>query len=70
MDRITEQENLRETEEEVAREIENIATHIEKKSEVVRAQLMKEGGMERLRQRLRREKAFDLLRQTARLQGS
>jgi trigger factor len=70
MDRITEQENLRETEEEVAREIENIATHIEKKSEVVRAQLMKEGGMERLRQRLRREKAFDLLRQTARIQGS
>ncbi len=70
MDRISEQENLRETEEEMAREIERIASQMEKKSEVVRAQLMKEGGMERLRRRLRREKAFDLLRQSARIHGS
>jgi trigger factor len=70
MDQITEQENLQETEEEVAGEIERIATQVNKKVEVVRAQLMKEGGMERLRRRLRREKAFDLLRQSARIQGS
>ncbi len=70
MDKITEQENLRETEEEIAREVERIASHVGKKSDVVRAQLMKEGGMERLGRRLRRGKAFDLLRQSARIQGS
>jgi trigger factor len=62
-------EGIMETDEEVDREIERIASEFKKNLEVVRAQLMKEDGMDRLRHRLKRDKVFDLLRQSARIQG-
>ena len=70
MDRLASQEGLKEAEEEVDQEVERIASSVKKTTDVVRAQLMKEGGLERVRHRLRREKAFDLIRENARIQGS
>jgi len=70
MDRLAEQDNLKETEEEVDQEIERIATAVKKTTDVVRAQLMKEGGLEHIRRRIKRDKAFDLIRENARIQGS
>ena len=67
LDRIVEQEKLNETEEAVNQEIERGAASIKKSPEAVRAQLMKDGGLERLKRRLRRELAFDLLRENARI---
>jgi trigger factor len=67
LDRIIEQEGIKETEQEVDEEVERIATEVKKKTDVVRAQLMKEGGLERLRRRIKRDKAFDLLRQSAKI---
>jgi trigger factor len=67
LDRIIEQEGIKETEQEVDDEVERIATEVKKKTDVVRAQLMKEGGLERLRRRIKRDKAFDLLRQSAKI---
>jgi trigger factor len=67
LDRIVEQENLKETEEAIEKEIERGASAIKKSPQAVRAQLMKEGGLERLKRRLRRELAVDLLRESARI---
>lgn len=67
LDRIVEQENLRETEDAIEKEIERGASALKKSPQVVRAQLMKEGGLERLKRRLRRELAVDLLRESARI---
>lgn len=67
LDRIAEQENLKETEEAIEKEIERGASAIKKSPQAVRAQLMKEGGLERLKRRLRRELAVDLLRESARI---
>ena len=69
LDRIVTQEGLRETEEAVNQEIERGATSVKKSPQAVRAQLMKDGGLERLKQRLRRELAVDLLRENARIKG-
>lgn len=68
LDRLAEQEQLRESEEDVDREVEAIAKQVKKGTEAVRAQLMKDGTLERIRRRLRRELAVDLLRQNARIQ--
>ena len=67
LDRIVEQENLKETEGAIEKEIQRGASAIKKSPQVVRAQLMKEGGLERLKRRLRRELAVDLLRENARI---
>jgi trigger factor len=67
LDRIVEQENLKETEGAIEKEIERGASAIKKSPQAVRAQLMKEGGLERLKRRLRRELAVDLLRESARI---
>jgi len=66
--RIAEREGLRESEEEIGREIERVAAEIGRSAESVRAQLLKDGGLERLRARLRRDKAIDFLRQNARIE--
>jgi FKBP-type peptidyl-prolyl cis-trans isomerase (trigger factor) len=68
LDRIVDQEGLKETPEAVNQEIERLATAVKKSPEAVRAQLMKEGDLERLKRRLRRELAVDLLRESARIQ--
>jgi trigger factor len=68
LDRIVEQEAVKETEEEVDNEVERIAANVKKTPAVVRAQLMKEGGLDRVRRHIKRDKAFDLLRQNARIQ--
>ncbi len=67
LDRIVEQENMKETEDVIEKEIKRGASAIKKSPQVVRAQLMKEGGLERLKRRLRRELAVDLLRENARI---
>ena len=69
LDRIVTQEGLQETEEAVNQEIERGAASVKKSPEAVRAQLMKDGSLERLKQRLRRELAVDLLRENARIKG-
>lgn len=66
--RIAEREGLRESEEETTREIERIAAELGRSADSVRAQLLKDGGLERLRGRLRRDKAIDFLRQNARIE--
>ena len=67
LERIVAQEELKETEEDVEKEIEATAQSMNKSVEVVRAHLMKEGGMNRLRHNLRREKAVDFIKQHAKL---
>lgn len=70
LDRISEREGLRESEEELGREIERVATELKRSPEAVRAQMMKEGDLARLRGRLRREKAVDFIKQNARIEES
>jgi trigger factor len=67
LSRIADKEGLRETEEETAKEIERIAGEMGRSVESVRAQLLKDGGLDRLRGRLRRDKAIDFLQQNARI---
>ncbi|HXV64319.1 MAG TPA: trigger factor [Vicinamibacteria bacterium] len=65
--RIAAQENLRESDAEVDSEIEKLASALGKSASALRAQMAKEGALERLRQNLRREKAVDFIRQRAKL---
>ncbi len=67
LERIVAQEELKETEEDVEKEIEETAKAMNKSGEAVRAHLMKEGGMDRLRQNIRRGKAVDFIKQHAKL---
>ena len=67
LDRIAQEEKLEVSEEEVMAEIEKAAPALEKSPEAIRAQMMKDGSLERLRGRLRREKAVDFVKQHAKL---
>ena len=67
LDRVAQEEKLEASEEEVMAEIEKAAPALEKSPEAIRAQMMKDGGLERLRGRLRREKAVDFVKQHAKL---
>jgi len=68
LDRIAEQEAVHESQEEVTREIDRLASEIKRSPDVVRAQLLKEEGLERLQRRLRRDKAIDFLLENARIE--
>jgi len=65
LDRIAERENVGVSDDEVNHELEAIAVQARQPVESVRARLEKEGGLERLRARLRNEKTLDLLYQRA-----
>ncbi len=67
LDSIVEQENLEETEEALTAEISRAAEALEKSVEAIRAQMMKEGTLERIRSRLRRELAVDFIKLHAKL---
>ncbi|MBV8205458.1 MAG: trigger factor [Acidobacteria bacterium] len=65
LERIAEREGVVVTEDEVSREIDGMALQARQPAEAIRARLEKEGGLERLRNRMRNEKALDLLYQRA-----
>lgn len=67
LDSIAKQENLEASEEDIQREVERAAEALEKSPEATRAQMMKDGSLERLRGRLRREKAVDFIKLHAKL---
>jgi trigger factor len=67
LDSIVKQEKLEETEEEVSAEVERASQALEKSLEATRAQMMKDGTLERVRGRLRREKAVDFIKLHAKL---
>jgi trigger factor len=67
LDSIVKQEKLEETEEELSEEVEKASKVLEKSVEATRAQMMKDGTLERVRGRLRREKAVDFIKVHAKL---
>ena len=64
---IVKQEKLEETEEELSVEVEKASKVLEKSVEASRAQMMKDGTLEQVRGRLRREKAVDFIKLRAKL---
>ena len=68
LDRLAQQESIEVTEEEVSAELQKASEVLEKSPEALRAQMMKDGSLERLTGRLRREKAVDFIKQHAKLQ--
>ena len=67
LDSIVKQEKLEETEEELSEEVEKASKVLEKSVEATRAQMMKDGTLERVRGSLRREKAVDFIKLRAKL---
>src|SRR5438874_859700 len=61
LDKIAEQEKIEVTDEELDREIQQIATQARQPVEAIRARLDKEGGLDRVRARMRNEKTLDFL---------
>ena len=55
------------TEAEVSAELQKASEVLEKSPEALRAQMMKDGSLEQLTGRLRREKAVDFIKQHAKL---
>jgi trigger factor len=68
LQKIVELESISETEEEVDAEVERFAQALEKSPAALRAQMTKDGSLDRIRGRLRREKAVDFIKQHAKLQ--
>jgi trigger factor len=68
LEKIAEKESLAVSEEELSAEIERFAAALDKSASAVRAQMAKDGSLERVRGRLRREKAVDFIKQHAKLQ--
>jgi trigger factor len=66
LERIAELENIGVGDEEVQREVESLAQQTKQTSEAVRARLTQDGGLDRIRNRIRSEKTLDFLyRQSA-----
>jgi trigger factor len=66
LERVSELENIVADEDEVNREVEALAQQAKQTSEAVRARLTQEGGLDRIRNRIRSEKTLDFLyRQSA-----
>ena len=68
LQKIVELESLKESEEDVDAEVERYAQALEKSPAALRAQMTKDGSLDRIRGRLRREKAVDFIKQHAKLQ--
>jgi trigger factor len=68
LEKVAEREGLVVSEEVLSAEIERFATALDKSPSAIRAQMSKEGTLDRVRSRLRREKAVDFIKQHAKLQ--
>ncbi len=67
LDKVAEREGLIATEEELEAEIGRYAEAMEKSPAALRAQMVKDGALDRVRGRIRREKAVDFIKQHAKL---
>jgi trigger factor len=66
LERVAEEENVQVSEEELNQELEALAKQSKQTSEAVRARLTRDGGLDRIRNRIRNEKTLDFLyRQSA-----
>ena len=66
LERVAEEENVQVSDEEVNRELEALARQSKQTSEAVRARLTRDGGLDRIRTRIRNEKTLEFLyRQSA-----
>ena len=66
LERVAEKENIQVSDEEFDRELESLARQAKQTSEAVRARLTRDGGLDRIRTRIRNEKTLDFLyRQSA-----
>lgn len=63
LDKIADAENIEVGEEEIAREVAAVARQMQQTPEAVRARMEQSGGLDRIRERMRNEKALDLLYQ-------
>jgi trigger factor len=61
LERIADQEKIEVTEEEIDQEIEAIAKQTKQQADAVRARLTRDGALDRIRNRIRNEKALDTL---------
>ncbi len=61
LERVAEEENLQVSDEELDRELESLARQSKQTSEAVRARLTRDGGLDRIRTRIRNEKTLDFL---------
>ncbi|HEV2340619.1 MAG TPA: trigger factor [Candidatus Acidoferrales bacterium] len=67
LDRIATAENLDVSEEELTKEIETLAQHSGESAAVLRARLTKQGALDRMKSKLRSDKAIELLHRTAKI---
>ena len=66
LERVADEESIQVSDEEMDREVESLARQTKQTVEAVRARLTKDGGLDRIRNRIRNEKTIDLLyRQSA-----
>jgi trigger factor len=66
LERVAEEENVQVSDEELNQELESLARQSKQTSEAVRARLTRDGGLDRIRTRIRNEKTLDFLyRQSA-----
>ena len=61
LERVAEEENVQVGDEELNRELESLAKQSKQTSEAVRARLTRDGGLDRIRTRIRNEKTLDFL---------
>ncbi|HKM48026.1 MAG TPA: trigger factor [Terriglobales bacterium] len=61
LERVAEEENIQVSDEELDRELESLARQSKQTSEAVRARLTRDGGLDRIRTRIRNEKTLDFL---------
>ena len=61
LDRIADAENIQVSDEEIDHEVTSLATQTQQTPEAVKARLTREGALERIRNRLRNDKALDFL---------
>jgi trigger factor len=61
LERVAEEENIQVSDEELDRELESLAKQSKQTSEAVRARLTRDGGLDRIRTRIRNEKTLDFL---------
>ena len=61
LERVAGEENLQVSDEELDRELESLARQSKQTSEAVRARLTRDGGLDRIRTRIRNEKTLDFL---------
>jgi len=61
LEKVADEENIQVSDEEVNQEVESLARQTKQTSEAVRARLTRDGGLDRIRTRIRSEKTLDFL---------